>query len=315
MSYTKLFHSILDSSIWQESHQTRIVWVTMLAMADQHGEVQAAIPGLAKRAGVTIAEAEEAIATLSAPDSYSRTPDHEGRRIAKIDGGWEILNHAKYRFAASLEDRKEKAALRAKRFRDKNKPKEEQTCATERDDALRVTLDNASVTQSDDKQKQIQKQTQNTHPLTPTGGVPVEEPQKEEPKKRERKKRDPNSIPEGFNEFWEIYPRKMAKGDAIKAWQQMDAMQHFQKIIEAVKASSKMEAWVKEGGRFIPFPATWLRAQRWEDEILFFADSKGDLLRKIQANRGFPNHPDHANATAEEKALHATMSAKYKAME
>ena len=44
-------------------------------------------------------------------------------------------------------------------------------------------------------------------------------------------------------------------------------------------------------------------------------ESKGDLLRKIQANRGFPNHPDHANATAEEKALHATMSAKYKAME
>ena len=107
----------------------------------------------------------------------------------------------------------------------------------------------------------------------------------------------------------------MAKGDAIKAWQQMDAMQHFGKIIEAVEASTKMEAWVKEGGRFIPFPATWLRAQRWEDEILFFADSKGDLLRKIQANRGFPNHPDHANATAEEKALHATMSAKYKAME
>lgn len=183
MSYTKLFHSILDSSIWQESHQTRIVWVTMLAMADQHGEVQAAIPGLAKRAGVTIAEAEEAIATLSAPDNYSRTPDHEGRRIAKIDGGWEILNHAKYRFAASLEDRKEKAALRAKRFRDKNKPKEEQPCVTERDDALRVTLDNASVTQSDDKQKQIQKQIEN---ITPD--KPVNEPTPEAKKPRKERK-------------------------------------------------------------------------------------------------------------------------------
>lgn len=188
MSYTKLFHSILDSSIWQESHQTRIVWVTMLAMADQHGEVQAAIPGLAKRAGVTIAEAEQAIATLSAPDNYSRTPDHEGRRIAKIDGGWEILNHAKYRFAASLEDRKEKAALRAKRFRDKNKPKEEHPCVTERDDALRVTLDNASVTQSDDKQKQIQKQKEN---ITPD--KPVNEPTPKKPKK-ERKPVERNPV-------------------------------------------------------------------------------------------------------------------------
>jgi hypothetical protein len=167
MSYTKLFHSILDSSIWQESHQTRIVWVTMLAMADQHGEVQAAIPGLAKRAGVTIEEAEHAIETLSQPDKYSRTPDHEGRRIAKIDGGWEILNHAKYRYAASLEDRKEKAAERAKRFRDKNKPQKEHESVTERDAVLRVTLDNAPVTQTDDKQKQIQKQKENITPDRP----------------------------------------------------------------------------------------------------------------------------------------------------
>ena len=197
MNYTKLFHSILDSSIWQESHQTRIVWVTMLAMADQHGEVQAAVPGLAKRAGVTIAEAEQAIETLSAPDTYSRTPDHEGRRIAKIDGGWEILNHAKYRHAASLEDRKEKAAERAKRFRDKNKPKEEQPRATVRDDALRVTQDNAPVTQDnapvtllDDKQKQIQKQKEN---LTPDKSGEGEKPEGKKPKK-ERKPVERNPI-------------------------------------------------------------------------------------------------------------------------
>lgn len=176
MSYTKLFHSILDSSIWQESHQTRIVWVTMLAMADQHGEVQAAVPGLAKRAGVTIEEAEQAILTLSQPDKYSRTPDHEGRRIAKIEGGWEILNHAKYRYAASLEDRKEKAAARAKRFRDKNKPKQDEKSVTERDEALRVTLDNADVTQSDDKQKQKQKQKEDITPDKPAQG---DKPKKE----------------------------------------------------------------------------------------------------------------------------------------
>jgi hypothetical protein len=196
MSYTKLFHSILDSSIWQESHQTRIVWVTMLAMADQHGEVQAAVPGLAKRAGVTLQEAEEAISTLSKPDKYSRTPDHEGRRIAKIDGGWEILNHAKYRHAASLEDRKEKAAERAKRFRDKNKTEPAQPCVTERDDALRVTLHNAPVTLSDDKQKQIQKQMQKEDltPPNPLKGALPGKPSEDEKPKRQRKPTQRNPL-------------------------------------------------------------------------------------------------------------------------
>jgi len=192
-SYTKLFQSILDSSIWQESHQTRIVWVTMLAMADQHGEVQAAVPGLAKRAGVTLQEAEEAISTLSKPDQYSRTPDHEGRRIAKIDGGWEILNHAKYRHAASLEDRKEKAAERAKRFRDKNKPDPEQPCVTVRDEPLRVTPHNAPVTLSDDKQKQIQmqKQKEDITPPNPLEGALTDKPSEDEKPKNPKKERKP----------------------------------------------------------------------------------------------------------------------------
>jgi hypothetical protein len=206
MSYTKLFHSILDSSIWQESHQTRIVWVTMLAMADQHGEVQAAVPGLAKRAGVTLQEAEEAISTLSKPDKYSRTPDHEGRRIAKIDGGWEILNHAKYRHAASLEDRKEKAAERAKRFRDKNKPDPAQPCGTVRDDALRVTPHNAPVTLSDDKQKQIQMQMQKediTPPNPPKGALTGKPPEDEKPAKpkKERKPVERNAPLDALVEY------------------------------------------------------------------------------------------------------------------
>jgi len=153
----------------------------------------------------------------------------------------------------------------------------------------------------------------NTHPLTPTGGVPVSEPPKEEPKaKRTRKQRGPNSIPEGFDEFWEAYPRKMAKGDAIKAWGQMDAGQHLAKILETVKASAKLEAWTKDGGRFVPFPATWLRAQRWEDELSIFIETKAQLMEKIKANRGWPNHPDHANATEDEKALQVELAARWR---
>lgn len=107
MQFTKLFSSILDSTIWQEGKETRLVWVTMLAMCDRSGEVHASIPGLAVRAGVSIAECENALACLMSPDPYSRTKDHEGRRIKEIDQGWELLNHAKYRALLSTEERRE----------------------------------------------------------------------------------------------------------------------------------------------------------------------------------------------------------------
>lgn len=79
----------------------------MLAMADKNGEIHASIPGLAKRAGVTIAECESALECFLSPDAYSRTADHEGRRIKVIDGGWSLLNHAKYRALLSSDERRE----------------------------------------------------------------------------------------------------------------------------------------------------------------------------------------------------------------
>jgi hypothetical protein len=121
-NYTKLFNSIVTSTIWTEDDKTRIVWITMLAMSDQNGEVHASVPGLARVAGVTLADCELALGKLLGPDPYSRTPDNEGRRIAPIDGGWELLNHRKYRAMASREDEKKANAERQKRFRDRNAP-------------------------------------------------------------------------------------------------------------------------------------------------------------------------------------------------
>ena len=115
--YTKLFGSIIASTIWSEDDQTRIVWITMLAMADKHGEVQASIPGLAKFSQVPIHAVEAALVKLKAPDAYSRTKERDGRRIEEIDGGWVILNHAKYRAKSDIGDRKEQARIRKQRQR------------------------------------------------------------------------------------------------------------------------------------------------------------------------------------------------------
>lgn len=106
--YTKLFNSILASTIWRASDTTRIVWITLLAMSDKDGICEGSIPGLADLAHVSVEDCETALAELAAPDTYSRTSEHEGRRIETIDGvGWQLLNHAKYRMKMSEDERRE----------------------------------------------------------------------------------------------------------------------------------------------------------------------------------------------------------------
>lgn len=119
MGYTKLFLSIITSTIWSEDDRTRIVWITMLASADKNGEVQASIPGLARLAGVPVESCRSAIKKFLEPDRDSRTKDDEGRRIEEIDGGWHLINHRKYREMACDEDRRNQAAIRQQRAREK----------------------------------------------------------------------------------------------------------------------------------------------------------------------------------------------------
>ena len=115
--FTKLFSSILDSTIWREDDKTRIVWITMLAMADRLGYVAASIPGLAARANVSIPEVKAALAKLADVDEYSRTKDNDGRRIEDADGGWNLLNYAKYRELGRSVDRVEYLRIKKRESR------------------------------------------------------------------------------------------------------------------------------------------------------------------------------------------------------
>ena len=107
MGYTKLFSEIIHSTIWAEPAHIKIVWVTLLAMADDRHEVRSSVPGLAKAAGVSLKECEEAIKCFMSPDKYSRSQEYEGRRIMEVDGGWRLLNGEKYRKLRSVEERRE----------------------------------------------------------------------------------------------------------------------------------------------------------------------------------------------------------------
>lgn len=119
--FTKLFGRIVHSTIWQEDHPTRVLWVTMLAMADQDGIVYATVPGLANIARITLGECERALRKFQQPDPYSRTKAEEGRRVREIEGGWLLINHGAYRALMSAEDRKERDRLRKQKQRAKNR--------------------------------------------------------------------------------------------------------------------------------------------------------------------------------------------------
>jgi hypothetical protein len=119
--YTKLFSDILTSSIWLTDTSTRIVWIAMLAMKDKDGFVKGSIGNLAHMARVTMDEAEKAVAVLESPDSDTTTPDHEGRRIERVQGGWIVLNHEIYKAKLSTDPDVEKARERMRRYRERKR--------------------------------------------------------------------------------------------------------------------------------------------------------------------------------------------------
>jgi hypothetical protein len=105
--YTPIFRDLLDSSLWASATPaTRCVWITFLLDADPEGYVATSIPGLARRANVTVQAARAAIDMLEAPDPDSRTPDHQGRRVKKVAGGWKVLNFVAKRELAKHEAEK-----------------------------------------------------------------------------------------------------------------------------------------------------------------------------------------------------------------
>jgi hypothetical protein len=116
VGFVKLHGTILDSSVWQESAPTRLVWITMLAMANGDGVVEASIGGLAHRARVTREECEAAIQCFLGPDPDSRDRT-TGERIEEVPGGWLILNHRNYRELRTREQ--ELTAARVARHRER----------------------------------------------------------------------------------------------------------------------------------------------------------------------------------------------------
>lgn len=118
--FAKIFEQIYDSSIAEDWRQ-RIVFQDMLVLCDEEGVVDVTPEALARRTNLPIEIVRAAIPLLEAPDPHSRTPDHEGRRIIRLDEhrtwGWRIVNFRKYRESASKEMLRMSEADRKRTYR------------------------------------------------------------------------------------------------------------------------------------------------------------------------------------------------------
>ncbi|CAM3885007.1 hypothetical protein [Roseateles saccharophilus] len=117
-----------------------------------------------------------------------------------------------------------------------------------------------------------------------------------------RKARGSPAEPAGFADFWAAYPRKVGKADALKAFGKLQAGPELvAMLVQAVQRQRASEQWQRDGGQYVPHPATWLNGRRWEDELGAAGASSGgpagDATRPAWAlSAGFANRFEAENA-------------------
>lgn len=92
------------------------------------------------------------------------------------------------------------------------------------------------------------------------------------PEKR-REEKNTNTL---FESFWATYPKKVGKDAAQKAFEKRRPTEDMAtQMIEAIDRQKESPQWQKDGGQYIPNPATWLNQGRWMDEA---TDEPSSLL-------------------------------------
>ena len=92
---------------------------------------------------------------------------------------------------------------------------------------------------------------------------------KEKGEEKERENAPAREETQGFELFWSDYPRKEGKKAARKAWDKIRPGQdQLGQILNALRIQKKSDQWTRDGGQYIPHPATWLNGERWKDETV-----------------------------------------------
>lgn len=96
----------------------------------------------------------------------------------------------------------------------------------------------------------------------------------------------PQGVETGFEIFWAAYPKKTSKPAATKAWAKLKPNEEtVRTMLAAIEAAKQTADWKKEGGKYIPYPATWLNNRRWEDCLAAGAKPADRLRRFLHENK------------------------------
>ena len=71
-------------------------------------------------------------------------------------------------------------------------------------------------------------------------------------------------VDDGFEEFWNRYPKKVGKTLAHQAWKKNKVK--VDEVLKTLHWQINSEQWQKQNGQFIPNPATYINQGRWQDE-------------------------------------------------
>jgi len=241
--FTKLQSSMINSTVWRAPDHVRLLWVTMLCMCDKNGNVESSIPGLADAARISLDRCINGLEHLSNPDQYSRSKEHEGRRIKEVDGGWLLLNYIKYRGMLTKEKIRDQTRDRVKKHRERN--------AT----VTQVTQCNASNASNAQSEAYAESEAESG-------------PKAREEKKAKNKQKRNSGYSANFESWWKVYPKKRNKPGAWKAWKaNLTNLASIERMLHNLDIQSKSWDWTQEGGQYIPYPASYLNAHGWNDNL------------------------------------------------
>lgn len=196
MSYGRIHRSFFDSSINDTEPETRLIFIYMIVASDREGRLDITRSALARKVNLPLSAIDRAIDVLGAPDTRSRTPDHEGRRIIPIesarDWGWLVVNKEQYRDGGEPDEEADRAAARDR----KRKQRERDNLDSLSRDS---NLDSVSNTE----------ESKHTPSVTVTS----------------RHKKSVTWCDATFSDCWKLVPRKEGKREARK---------HFDAFVNAI---------------------------------------------------------------------------------
>ena len=207
---------------------------------------------IAKKAGATVAEAVAVWACVLERASESDDRGHPGRLdFDSLDCALQLADGTALRLHVQMTERGMLEPDGRIEAWDRRQPKREDN-STER---VRAFRERQKAPETGDE---TQMKRDVTH-----GNSRLEE-------RREERKKPPKppegGLPDGFADFWSVYPKKASKPSALRAWRKLKPdTQTVQAIIAGVNRDRRSAQWLRDDGQFIPNPATWLNGERWND--------------------------------------------------